>query len=70
MTMNVDERMRQAIAARDAARGRPLTAKEKLDNLTFALGECDSDCAIHEGHACTCGAVEFKSKFGPGVYTP
>lgn len=70
MTMNVRERIQQAIAERDAARGRPLTAKEKLDNLTFALGECDSDCLTHKGLACDCGALDFKARFGLGAYTP
>lgn len=65
-----DRRMREAIAKRDAERGRPLTAKEQLDNLTAAIGECDTDCASHAGAPCTCGAVEFKAKFGPGKYTP
>lgn len=33
------ERMREIIAAQDAARGRPLTARERLDNLCEALTE-------------------------------
>lgn len=70
MTMNARERMRQAIAERDAARGRPLTDKEQLDNLIAAIGECDSDCLTHKGLACDCGAVGFKARFGPGAYTP
>lgn len=57
------------IAQRDRARGRSLTAKEQLDNLTAAMGECDSDCASRQGNYCNCGARKFREKWGPGKYT-
>jgi hypothetical protein len=63
-------KMRAMIEQRNRARGRPLTAKEHLDNLTQAIGECDSDCASQRGIYCDCGAREFQAKFGPGKYTP
>lgn len=58
------------IAQRNTARGRPLTAKEQLDNLRAAIGECDSDCMSRRGIYCNCGAWEFRAKWGPGRYTP
>lgn len=36
-------RLRQMIAARDRARGRPLTDAEKLENLHRALAEPDKE---------------------------
>lgn len=67
---NLYARMQEAIAERDRLRGRSLSDKEQLDNLTHALGECDSDCASFRGDTCDCGGQDFKAKFGPGRYTP
>lgn len=64
------DKMREAIAQRDAMRGRSLTEHERLMNLTAAMGECDSDCASRRGNYCDCGAQKFKAKFGPGKHTP
>ena len=50
------QRVRAAIAERNRLRGRELTAREQLMNLTAALGEHDSDCS---GKPCSCGADDF-----------
>jgi len=58
------------IEQRNRQRGRPLTAAEQLANLTFALGECDSDCASQrQENYCDCGARKFRAKFGHGKHT-
>lgn len=41
-----------------------LKARAGIKSLTTQLGECDSDCATQRGGTCTCGAREFKAKFG------
>jgi len=56
-----------AIAERNRLRGRELTTREQLMNLIASLGEHDSDCS---GKPCSCGADDFRAKFGPGKYTP
>ncbi len=53
-------RLQEFIDRQDAARGRPLTEREKLDNLYRALAEHDSDCLSRKGMDCDCGANNFK----------
>jgi hypothetical protein len=62
-TSDMRSRLKEAIKAADKARGRPLTAREKLNNLTSALSEHDSDCGWHEGARCNCGADDFRAGF-------
>lgn len=46
------ERFEKIKAERDAARGRPLTAREQLDNLRYAIARiCDVCGAEAEPHA-------------------
>lgn len=50
------QRLAQIIARQDAARGRPLTAREQLDNLAAALAE-DADtpcpfCGVQDDDVC------------------
>ena len=52
-------RLQEMIDRQDAARGRPLTEREKLDNLYRALAEHDSDCPARKGLDCDCGAADF-----------
>jgi hypothetical protein len=56
-------RLNEAIAAGNKVRGRPLTAREQLNNLRAALSEHDSDCSWHKGGRCSCGADEFRVGF-------
>jgi len=58
-----NRRLAERCATLDALRGRPLSAREQLNNLTAALSEHDSDCASHRGAPCDCGADDFARKF-------
>jgi hypothetical protein len=55
-------KLQKFIDQQDAARGRPLTATEKLENLRSALSEHDSDCLWHKGLECDCGAIRFAAR--------
>ena len=55
-------RMRQAIIKHGLQRGPRPTDRERLRNLWNALVEHDSDCRVHRGKPCSCGAVEFKER--------
>jgi len=66
----MDAKLKAMIEQRNKSRGRALSVKEQLDNLTHAIGTCDSNCASRRGNYCNCGAREFRRKFGPGKYTP
>lgn len=55
-TTALRERLRAIIARQDAERGRPLTDREKLENLAAALSE-DADtpcphCGVHDHEPC------------------
>lgn len=52
-------KLQEYIDRADAARGRPLTAAEKLENLRCSLAEHDSDCLWRKGLECDCGAIRF-----------
>lgn len=40
------QRLQEIIARQDAERGRPLTAREQLENLAAALAEDDGPCPL------------------------
>lgn len=37
----------------------PITAEHQLNNLVSGLAQHDSDCSVHRGCGCDCGAHKF-----------